>query len=159
MIVLFRFSKSHARMTAGHTFKMAKIEPFRAYRYDTSHVDAASVLTQPYDKITPEMQRRYVAASPYNLITIEKGILRPTDSTADNVYTRAARALEEWIAGKILIQETKPSLYVYSQMFEIPGTRERLTRRGLIARGHLEDYSSGIVFRHEQTLWSESGSA
>ncbi len=53
---------------------------------------------------------------------------------------------------KILIQETKPSLYVYSQTFEVPGTRERRTRRGLIARGHLEDYSSGIVFRHEQTL-------
>ena len=74
VIVLFRFSKSHVRMAAGHTYKMAEIKPFRAYRYDTSKVDAANVLTQPYDKITPEMQRQYAAASPYNLVTIEKGI-------------------------------------------------------------------------------------
>jgi uncharacterized protein (DUF1015 family) len=152
VVVVFRFSKLHARMTAGRTHKMAKIKSFRAYRYDTSKVDPASVFTQPYDKITPEMQRRYAAASPYNLVTIEKGISRTTDSAADNVYTRAGRALQEWIAEKALVQDSKPSLYVYSQTFEVPGTQERRTRRGLIVRGHLEDYSAGVVFRHEQTL-------
>ena len=52
---------------------MAEIQPFRAYRYDTNRVALADVLTQPYDKITPAMQARYYAASPYNLIPIEKG--------------------------------------------------------------------------------------
>ena len=52
---------------------MAEIRPFRAYRYDTNRVALKDVLTQPYDKITPEMQERYYAASPYNLIVIEKG--------------------------------------------------------------------------------------
>jgi uncharacterized protein (DUF1015 family) len=52
---------------------MAEIHPFRAYRYDTNRVALKDVLTQPYDKITPEMQERYYAASPYNLIAIEKG--------------------------------------------------------------------------------------
>ena len=52
---------------------MAEIRPFRAYRYDTNRVALKDVLTQPYDKITPEMQERYYAASPYNLIAIEKG--------------------------------------------------------------------------------------
>ena len=54
---------------------MAEIRPFRAYRYDTNRVALKDVLTQPYDKITPEMQERYYAASPYNLIAIEKGKL------------------------------------------------------------------------------------
>ena len=51
-----------------------------------------------------------------------------------------------------MIQDSKSSLYVYSQTFEVPGTQERRARRGLIVRGHLENYSAGIVFRHEQTL-------
>jgi len=37
---------------------MALIEPFRAIRYDPSRVSVAQVVTQPYDKITTEMQER-----------------------------------------------------------------------------------------------------
>ena len=77
---------------------MADIQPFRAYRYDTNRVALKDVLTQPYDKISPEMQDRYYAASPYNLITIEKGRVLPGDSDTNNVYTRAAKKVDEWIA-------------------------------------------------------------
>jgi uncharacterized protein (DUF1015 family) len=131
---------------------MARVFPLRAYRYDISKVDPARVLTQPYDKITPEMQQRYAASSPYNLVTIEKGISKATDTLADNVYTRSAQALDQWIAEKILIHEHSLSFYAYSQTFEIPGTHQRAKRTGLIVRGQLEDYSAGVVFRHEQTL-------
>ena len=68
---------------------MAEVHPFRALRYDTNRVKLGAVLTQPYDKITPQMQERYYAASPYNLIAIEKGISLPNDSRENNVYTRA----------------------------------------------------------------------
>jgi uncharacterized protein (DUF1015 family) len=34
----------------------------------------------------------------------------------------------------------------------VPRTDERRTRRGFIGAGKLEDYSAGVVFRHEQTL-------
>ena len=59
---------------------MAEIRPFRAYRYDTKRVRLEDVLTQPYDKITPEMQEQYYAKSPYNLIAIEKGRALATDA-------------------------------------------------------------------------------
>jgi hypothetical protein len=36
---------------------MAEIIPFKALRYDPDQVKLEDVLTQPYDKITPEMQR------------------------------------------------------------------------------------------------------
>ena len=155
---------------------MAEIRPFRAYRYDTNRVALKDVLTQPYDKITPEMQERYYAASPYNLIAIEKGRVRPTDSAAspasavsasstasaaqaaaaaapaDNVYTRAAAKLNEWIAAKILAQDATPSIYVYAQEYLVPGTHSRRTRIGFIALGRVEDYGAQIVFPHERTL-------
>ena len=131
---------------------MADIQPFRAYRYDTTRVALKDVLTQPYDKITPAMQERYYAASPCNLIPVEKGRVLPDDSPATNVYTRAAQKVDEWIAQKILVQDAAPSIYVYSQEFEVPGTRTRRTRIGFIALARVEDYDAHVVFRHERTL-------
>ena len=131
---------------------MAEIFPFRAYRYNTALVEPAKVLTQPYDKITPAMAEKYAAASPYNLIPIEKGKSRPEDTPADNVYTRAAKTLDEWIRAKGIVQDAAPSLYAYFQEYTVPGTSERRVRKGFIAIGRIEDYSAGVVFRHEQTL-------
>ena len=131
---------------------MAEIQPFRAFRYDTNRVNLADVLTQPYDKISPAMQESYYAKSPYNLIAIEKGLVLPTDSPQDNVYTRAGKKIEEWIAENILIQDSAPNIYVYSQEYLVPGTHTRKTRMGFIALGRIEDYDAHVVFRHERTL-------
>jgi uncharacterized protein (DUF1015 family) len=131
---------------------MAEIFPFRAYRYNSALVDPAKVLTQPYDKITPAMAEKYAAASPYNLIPIEKGNSLPSDTPADNVYTRAAKLLDEWIQARVIVQDAAPSLYAYFQEYTVPGTNERRVRKGFIGVARIEDYSAGVVFRHEQTL-------
>jgi uncharacterized protein (DUF1015 family) len=131
---------------------MAEIRPFRAFRYNASRVPLKDALTQPYDKITPAMQERYYAAGPYNLVAIEKGKSFPDDTPKNNVYTRAAQTLGDWVAKKVLVQDSSPGVYIYSQEYLIPGTETRRTRTGFIALGHLEDYEAKIVFRHEQTL-------
>ncbi len=136
---------------------MAEIHPFRAVRYDPRRVSPAQVATQPYDKITPALQGRYYAASPYNLVRIILGRRQEIDSPEDNVYSRAAAYFRDWRQQGILRQDSLPSLYVYSQRFTLPdsaqeGSTTKLERRGFIALGRLEDYSAGIVFRHEQTL-------
>lgn len=129
---------------------MADIQPFRALRYDLQRVSASQVVTQPYDKITPAMQERYYAASPYNLVRIILGHREP-DRPGDNVYTRAATYGRDWRAEGILRQDASPSIYIYSQTFTAP-SGARFERRGFIALGRVEDYSAKIVFRHEQTL-------
>ncbi len=131
---------------------MAQVYPFRAFRYDPARVPFDRVLTQPYDKISPAMQEKYYAADPHNLIAVEKGRAYPADSPQNNVYTRAAAALEDWIRNKIVVQDSAPSFYVYTQEYAVPGKEERRTRRGFIGVGKLEEYSAGIVFRHEHTL-------
>ena len=133
---------------------MAKIFPFRALRYDPAHVSLRQVVTQPYDKITPAMQAGYYEASPYNLVRIILGQRDPGDSEGNNVYTRAAYDFSEWRRQGILRQDGQPSLYAYSQEFTAPGKARsrRYERRGFIALGQIEDYSAGVVFRHEQTL-------
>src|SRR6266536_733578 len=131
---------------------MAHIEPFRALRYDPARVALPSVVTQPYDKITPEMQDRYYASSPYNLVRIILGKQQTGDHPGENTYTRAAEFFRDWRRQGIFLQDTQPSVYVYSQRFAIPGGNREAERRGFIALGRLEDYSARVVFRHEQTL-------
>jgi uncharacterized protein (DUF1015 family) len=130
---------------------MADILPFRALRYDLQRVSASQVVTQPYDKITPAMQERYYAASPYNLVRIILGRREPSDAASNNVYTRAAGYARQWRSEGILRQDSSPSIYSYSQTFAAP-SGNTFKRRGFIALGRVEDYSAKIVFRHEQTL-------
>lgn len=131
---------------------MAHIRPFRAFRYNPDQVSLAQVVTQPYDKITPEMQQRYYRSSPYNLVRIILGQREEADDARQNVYSRAARDFRDWRQKGVLHQDSEPSIYVYSQTFCVPGSTKELERRGFIALGRLEDYSAGVVFRHEQTL-------
>jgi uncharacterized protein (DUF1015 family) len=131
---------------------MAHITPFRALRYDPARVDVSKVVTQPYDKITPEMQERYYAASPHNLVRIILGKREAADRAGENVYTRAAAYFQDWRRQGIFLEEAQPSIYSYTQHFTVPGGSKELDRRGFIAVGQLEDYSDGVVFRHEQTL-------
>ena len=139
---------------------MAVLSPFRAWRYDPERVPVQQAVTQPYDKITPAMQERYYQSSPYNLVRIILGKRLPTDGDTENVYTRAAASFQNWRQTGILRRDPEPSLYLYSQTFtvpgdvpgSVPGSQAPAERRGFIALGRIEEYSAGVVFRHEQTL-------
>jgi uncharacterized protein (DUF1015 family) len=130
---------------------MADIHPFRPLRYDLQRVSASQVVTQPYDKITPAMQQRYYAASPYNLVRIILGRREPAEDANNNVYTRAAAYGRQWRAEGIFRPDSAPSIYIYSQTFTDPSGK-KFERHGFIALGRVEDYSAKMVFRHEQTL-------
>ncbi len=133
---------------------MADIIPFRALRYNSSKVPPGDVMTQPYDKISPAMQDRYYAASPYNLVRIILGKPEPADGEQNNVYTRAAAWLRQWQSEGVLLRDAEPSIYVYAQRFSVPGdpAGAEIERRAFIALGRVEDYDRKVVFRHEQTL-------
>jgi uncharacterized protein (DUF1015 family) len=131
---------------------LARIFPFQPYRFTQKAGPPENLITQPYDKISPAMQARYLSLSPYNLVRIVLGQKSPSDSERDNVYTRAARLLDDWIASGILERESTPSLYAYFQKFAVPDSGQMLERKGFIGLGAVEDYSAGVVHRHEQTL-------
>jgi uncharacterized protein (DUF1015 family) len=130
---------------------MAQIAPFRALRYDPKQVNPAECVTQPYDKITPEMQESYYKANPHNLVRIVLG-KRDPDTADNNVYTRAAGYFRDWRRDRVFLQDPDPSIYAYAQRFRTPGRTAEYERRGFIALGQIEDYSAQVVFRHEQTL-------
>ncbi len=132
---------------------MARIYPFRAWRYNPSSVRLDDVVTQPYDKISPAMQQAYYQRSPFNLVRIILGLPELFDAErGESVYTRAARDFRAWREQGVLTQEKDPCIFAYSQRFKVPGTEIVKERRGFIALGQLHDYADKVVFRHEQTL-------
>ena len=98
------------------------------------------------------MQKRYLAASPYNLVRIILGERHASDSETDNVYTRAAGHLRDWIAEGALARDADPAVFAYFQEFTMPDSGERLVRKGFIGLAAVEEYSAGVIYRHEQTL-------
>ncbi|HXZ79990.1 MAG TPA: DUF1015 domain-containing protein [Terriglobales bacterium] len=136
---------------------MADIAPFPAIRFNSAKVPLNQVVTQPYDKISAEMQERYYAANPHNLVRIILGKQEAGDSDVENVYTRAAGYFRDWQHAGIFRTDSQPGFYLYTQTFRVPGTgasgeSSQVERTGLIAAGRIYDYSEGVVYRHEQTL-------
>src|SRR6267143_5149748 len=100
--VKYRFRRA-AQNDSGDS--MAQVYPFRAFRYNPVRAPFDRVLTQPYDKISPAMQEKYYAADAHNLIAVEKGRAYPSDTPQNNVYTRAAVALNDWIRENAVMQD------------------------------------------------------
>jgi len=127
---------------------MAKIIPFRGYRYNPDAVGSITdVVAPPYDRVYPDVQEERLNASPFNIVRVIKGLSEANDSSGNNVYTRAAEYLEAWLGDNTLIREDEPAIYAYHQTYEFAG--QQLTRKGVIALGKLEPER---VHAHEKTL-------
>src|SRR5262245_27174354 len=109
---------------------MAGVYPFRGLQYNPDKVSIEKVVTQPYDKISGEMQDRYYKLDPHNIIRIILGKAEDGDSEANNVYTRAAAQLKQWRESRVLEPLAAPAFVVYFQRFTIPGTQEQRVRKG-----------------------------
>src|SRR5262245_45865818 len=110
---------------------MADIQAFRAIRYDLGRVgDLSNVVAPPYDVIGPELQQTLYDRSPFNIIRLDFNQEQPTDTPADNRYTRAARQLRDWTQSGVLMQDSARGLYVYHQTYTVEG--QTFTRRGFL---------------------------
>jgi uncharacterized protein (DUF1015 family) len=127
---------------------MARIIPFRGYRFDPTVVGSISdVVTPPYDRVYPDVQEACYERSPHNIVRIIKGRAEAGDDESNNVYVRAAESLRQWSEAGVLVRDEAPALYVYHQEYSFGG--ERLTRKGVVALGKLEPEK---VHAHEKTL-------
>ena len=125
--------------------------PFRGIRYNLEPIeDFSKVLTPPYDVISPQDRERYYELHPYNIIRLILGKDLPDDNEHENKYTRAARFLHNWVREGVLKRDIYPSIYVYDQEFELEG--RKFVRRGFISRVKLEEFGTGHIYPHEQTM-------
>ncbi|MBI2901267.1 MAG: DUF1015 family protein, partial [Planctomycetes bacterium] len=126
---------------------MPKVYPFRAIRYNPAKVpDLTKVTTQPYDRIGPDLQDEYYRRDPRNIVRI---IRAKDEADPMGKYRTAAAALDEWLRDGTLMQEAKPCLYVYHQIYKAP-EGERV-RKGFSAMVRLEEPGKGKIHPHEET--------
>ena len=129
---------------------MADIRPFHGLRYNLEIVgDLSTVITPPYDVITPEQQYSYHQRSPYNIIRLEFGEELPND-VSGNKYSRAANTLNEWLRKSILVREKHPAFYLTEHRF--PYKDGLQSYWGLIAAVRLEDLRAGRIRLTEITM-------
>jgi uncharacterized protein (DUF1015 family) len=118
------------------------LKPFRALRYDVGAAGPLDdLVAPPYDVLTPELQARLLARSPWNAVRLLRPE-RPED---------AARALLDWQERGVLVREQEPALWLLEEEFTGPDGLRR-TRRGIVGRVRLEPYSAGVVLPHEGTF-------
>lgn len=122
----------------------ARIEPLRGLLYDQQTVgDLTRVLAPPYDVISEAEQRDLYARSPYNVVRLELG--RDADR-----YATAQATLREWVDRGVIRRAERPSLFLYTQRFQVEG--RNFVRTGFVVRFRLEDFARGRILPHEKTF-------
>jgi uncharacterized protein (DUF1015 family) len=129
---------------------VADVRPFRGLRFNPRIAgDMSNVVCPPYDVISPKAQKELYQRSHYNVVRLEEGERKPTDSPTNNRYTRAAATLKQWIEKQVLVRDDKPAYYLISHSFQLEGVKRR--RLGLMAAVRLEEYEKRVVLPHEFT--------
>jgi len=130
---------------------MATVRPFRALRYNTHDpLSVALVTAPPYDCISPRERDELYRTHPHNVVRLILGKDLPGDDDAVNKYTRATDLLAKWRSTGILARDLEPALYFYQQEFTAEG--RSYLREGFLARIGLEDFGTGRIFPHEETM-------
>ena len=132
---------------------MPHIRPFRALRFEPSTIgDVGLVVAPPYDVIDAEQRARLAARHPANVVRLDLPAEEQGDEPDDR-YRRSARTLAAWRSDGTLRKDPHPSVYVYEQVYAVPGTDVERTQRGFFARLRLEPFEGGGgVLPHERTM-------
>ena len=129
---------------------MAKVTPFRGWRYNPAMVDdMAAVLCPPYDLITPQIQQALMDRHPLNVIHLEAGEGLDWAADPSGRYAETSERFEEWMRDGVLRQDAEPGYYLLRHGFTLGGLER--SRLGLIACVGLEDYETRQVLPHEFT--------
>jgi uncharacterized protein (DUF1015 family) len=124
---------------------MARIRPFRAWRYHPRFANRLGELTSPLFDVVDDRQRRKLYQSPLNSIHLSV-------PQGDIPAEQAARTLAAWRTDKVIVQDAKPAIYVYYQHFSLAGDPRSYCRKGFIAMIEAYDWQENVVLRHESTI-------
>lgn len=123
---------------------MVQIAPFRGVLYNPAKIkDFSKVIAPPYDVIAPEEQERLYRKSPYNIVRL---IL----SREPDPYESVAALFGQWQGEGVLVRDARPALYFLTHRFRLK--EEEKERQGFLALSRIEEFSSGTIRPHENTL-------
>ena len=104
---------------------LPEIRPFRALRFDPEIVGGLGpIVAPPYDVIGEELRGSLLARSPRNAVRLDLPFGEPGEDP-DERYRRVARTFAAWRSDGALRKDPKPAVYVYEQVYAVPGTDDR----------------------------------
>ncbi len=123
---------------------MAEIRPFRALRYGLEMAGKIDTLVcPPYDIISGPQREALLEKNPFNMVRLELPV-------GSDPYGEAARTLKSWLKTGVLKQDMDEGVYLYEEGFTYKGETKKLF--GMICLVRLEEFASGVVLPHEETL-------
>lgn len=125
---------------------MIIVKPFSAIRPADEYGDKVAAL--PYDVMNSDEAREMVKDNPFSFLHIDKAeIDLPTsvDHYSDEVYAKAKSNLEKMLSDKVMIQDEKPSFYIYRL------TRLGKVQTGLVTCTSVDQYLENTIKKHEFT--------
>ncbi len=129
---------------------MPTLRPFSAIRYARrSDLDFNQVIAPPYDVLSAQDKANLQAQDPHNIVTIDFPHPVQKQLGPDNVYADAAITLRAWLSSGILIQDSRPAFYPYTQTYSHHD--RTFHRRGFFALVRLSPFGAGHVVPHEKT--------
>ena len=123
---------------------MAQIKPFHGMRFSAAAGQPRDLCCPPYDIISEEQRKAFLAENPHNIIRLE------LPREGENPYETAADVLKTWLSDGTLKRDDNAAIYIYEEAFTVRGTAYRF--RGFVSAVHLEEFSAGVVLPHEETL-------
>ena len=131
---------------------MPVIKPFKAVRYNIAKVKGvSSVISPPYDIISPKLQDELYSASPYNFVRLDFNKMEPSDIMGHNDrYTRSRDLFKAWLDENILARDPRDSIYIYSQKYK--NGSKTIEQVGFIGLMGLNSVGKEKVLPHENTL-------
>ncbi|MCH5170032.1 MAG: DUF1015 domain-containing protein [Oscillospiraceae bacterium] len=125
---------------------MAVLRPFKAIRPTNEMAEKVGAL--PYDVMNSYEAREMVKGNPYSFLHIDKAeIDLPKDTYIydEKVYEKAKENLEKLITDGVLVQDSKPMLYIYRQIMN------GRAQTGLVGCTAVDDYINNVIKKHEFT--------
>ena len=125
---------------------MAEIRAFRCIR--PSKEAASAVAALPYDVYDRKEAKEIVKKNPLSFLAVDRAETQFEDGKnpyAPEVYEQAARTLKRWQQEGILTEDESPFYYLYELVME------GRAQTGIVACASVDDYSSGVIARHENT--------
>jgi uncharacterized protein (DUF1015 family) len=126
---------------------MAKVIPFKAIRPEGDKVHL--VASRSVDGYNPSELREKLAGNPYSFLHVinpdfEDGI--KTKPGSKERLSKVKRHFKKFISEKIFLKDETACYYLYRQI------KEGTEFIGIIACSSIDDYMSGVIKIHEQTL-------
>jgi len=125
---------------------MSDLQPFRGLRPRNDL--APRLIAPPYDVLSQAEARLLTVTNPYSFLHItrpEVDLPPGSDAHGAAAYAQARRSLDAFCKEGWLVQDDRPSFYIYAQ------TWRGRTQVGLMAACAVAEYDRGLIKKHELT--------